>query len=268
MREDPVISGGALKVLLVLLVAGVLGVGAFAVVGDGLPFDLPDLPDIEDATNVTTLSDTELQDTTIDGSEEVTQENTGASGDPFTSEGFGAALAAVRGAVGPGAELTRVTVNDVQSQFIVRNGKSGALAYSVRADSGDLVREDATISISGNATLDDFAFALDAIEPSAVDRMIAGARKQSGASDFRPSVLSLERAIPFGSRELRWTINAQADGRYLLFRAAPDGSGVRSEGGEGVAIPPAAQEAQKLGDCVSDAGSNTDAILECLEKFQ
>jgi hypothetical protein len=31
-------------------------------------------------------------------------------------------------------------------------------------------------------------------------------------------------------------------------------------------VPPAAQEAQKLGDCVSDAGNDTDKILECLER--
>lgn len=262
MREDPILSGGLIKLLLALLVAGVIGVVAFAVVGDGLPFDLPDLPDVEDSTGVTTLSETNLQDTTVGGGPEPPAAE---PGDPFTSAGLASALRAVRAATRPGAELTRVTVNDVQTQFIVRKGRSGIEAYSVRADSGELVREDATITISGSAGLEDFAFALAAVKPSAIDRMLSAARKQSRGGDFRPSVLTLERAIPFGSRELRWTINVQAGGRYLLYRAQPDGSDVRNEGGDGIAIPPAAQEAQRLGDCISAAGNDTDKIMECLE---
>lgn len=263
MREDPVISGGLLKLLLVLLVAAGLGVGAFAIVGDGLPFDLPDLPDIEDAGNVTTLQDTDLQDTTINGTEQ--QLPSAEAGDPFTTATFGSAVSSIRSASGSDAQLTRVTINDVQTQFIVRKGKSGVEAYSVRADSGEVVREEASITISGTATLDDFSFALGSVEPTAIDRMVSAARKQS-KGDFEPSVLTLERGIPFGSRDLRWTINGQSGGRYVLYRAEPNGSGVRNEGGEGVAVPPAAKEAQELGDCVADAGNDTDKILECLER--
>jgi hypothetical protein len=265
MREDPVISGGLLKLLLVLLVAAGLGVGAFAIVGDGLPFDLPDLPDIEDTTNVTTLQDTDLQDTTINGTEP--ELPAAQAGDPFTSATFGSAAGSVLATAGNGARVTRVTINDVQTQFIVLKGKNEAEAYSVRADSGDVVREEATITVSGTATLDDFAFALSSVEPAAIDRMVTGARKQS-KGDFEPGVLTLERAIPFGSRDLRWTINGQSDGRYVLYRAEPDGSGVRNEGGEGVAVPPAAQEAQKLGECIEAAGNDTNQILECLENQQ
>jgi hypothetical protein len=105
------------------------------------------------------------------------------------------------------------------------------------------------------------------VKASSIDRMVASARKQSGASDFEPTVLSLERAIPFGSRELRWTINAEGGGRYLLYRAAPDGGDVRNEGGEGTQIPQAAQDAKKLNDCIAAAGSNTDEILRCLDEF-
>lgn len=264
MREDPIFSGGLIKLMLGLLVVAVIAVGAFAVVGDGLPFDLPDLPDIEDSTNVTNLQDTELQDTTIDGGPE--QELPSAqAGDPFTSAGFAGALEAVRRSAGGGAQLTRLTINGVQSQFIVRRGKTKAEAYSVRADSGEVTRAPATITISGNATLNDFAFPLAGVRAGAIDRMVSGARKQSGG-DFEPDVLTLERAIPFGSRALRWTINGQSGGRYVLYRAQPNGSGVRNEGGEGVAVPPAAKEAQELSDCISAAQNDTDKILECLER--
>lgn len=264
MREDPIFSGGIIKILAVLLVAGVLGVTAFAVVGDGLPFDLPDLPDVEDAGNITTLENTDLQDTTINGSDGPQE---GENIDLFTSAGFGAALGAVKDEVGAGAELTRLTINDTQTQFIVRKGQNGAEAYSVRGDNGELLKEEATITISGNATLDDFAFALDSVKPAAIDRMVDASRKLSGSKDYRPSVFTLERGIPFGSRELRWTLNGQAKGRYTLYRANADGSNVRNEGGEGVSVPPAAQEAQKLNDCINDAGQDTSAILQCLEEF-
>ena len=55
---------------------------------------------------------------------------------------------------------------------------------------------EATVTISGNVTLEDFAFGLAAVDPDAIDRMLAAARKRSGAADFEPSVLVLERAIP------------------------------------------------------------------------
>jgi hypothetical protein len=227
VREEPIISGAVVKAALVLLVAGGLGVGAYALVGGDIDIDLPDLPeiDLETTTNgeATNLEGTTLQDTTIgQGTPEPT--------DPFTTVAFAGALDQVKEEVGPGQELTRLFINPVQTQLIVRRG-DGIEAYSVRADTGELTRADATVTISGNAKIGDFAFALDAVDPAAVDRMLAAARNQSGAADFEPTVLALERAIPFGSRELRWTINGEADGRNLLFRAAADGSGVERVAG-------------------------------------
>lgn len=264
MREDPVFSGGIVKVLLLLLVVGAVGVGVFAVAGNGLPFDLPSLPDIED-TGVTTLENTDLSDTTINEPEQPTPPAS-PIGDPFTSAGFGDALSLVRDSVGANAELTRLFINDFQTQFIVRKG-NGVEAWSVRADTGELQKQDATITISGSATIDDFAFSLSGVKAEAIDPMLAQAKKLSGTSDFRPSVLSLERAIPFGSRALEWTINAQGGGRNLLYRAKPDGSDVHNEGGKGTAIPPAAQEAQKLQDCIQAANNDPEKVFACLDKF-
>ena len=183
MREDPIISGGLFKLLLVLLVAAGLGIGAFAIAGGGVDIDLPDLPEVDSGQVTNIETPTNLQDTTI--GEEPGQ----PSLDPFTTAGFAAALDAVRGEAGSGAQLTRLFVNGTQTQFIVRRGEDGAEAYSVRADSGELVREDATITVSGNATLDDFAFPLAGVKADAIDRMLAAARKQSGAGDFEPTVL-------------------------------------------------------------------------------
>jgi hypothetical protein len=256
MREDPILSGAIVKVALFLLVAGALGVGAYALFGDGIDIDLPDLPQVDTAGQSTNVQGTTLGDDTVAPKPE----------DPFTSAGFGQALGKVRDAVGPSAELTRLFINGTQTQFIVRRG-DGVEAYSVRSDSGELVREDATISISGSATLGDFAFPLDGVKAGAIDPMLRSARKQSGSKDFEPTVLSLERAIPFGSRELEWTINAEGSGRNLLYRASSDGGDVRNEGGEGTEIPPAAQEAEKLGECIEAAQSDTDEIFRCLNEF-
>jgi hypothetical protein len=260
MNEEPIISPGVLKVLGVILVAAVLGGGAYALAKGGI--DLPDI-DLDTTTgDVTTLENTNLEDTTIGGDEAEP-----AIADPFTSAGFGMAVQQMRDEAGSGTQLTRLFVNDVQTQFIVLSGEN-VDAYSVRADTGELDRQDATVTVSGNATLQDFAFALDGVDPAAVDRMLSAARKQSGASDFRPTVLSLERRIPFGERKLEWTINAQGNGRSLLFRANADGTQVRNEGGEGVKIPQGALDAQKLQDCIKQAGGDTDQILACFDEFQ
>jgi hypothetical protein len=270
MRDDPIISGGFFKLALVVLVAGGLGLGGFVLSGGDIGIDLPDLPEIDTAGDTTNLVDTELSDTVINGTtttQEVAEAVVDPGSDPFTTASFAGAVAALREEVGPGKQLTRLFINEVQTQFIVRSGGNGVEAYSVRADTGEMAREDATITISGNAKIDDFAFALDGLKPGAVDRMVATARRDSGRGDFEPSVLSLERGIPFGNRELEWTINATGGGRNLLYRASAEGRNVRNIGGAGTAIPPAAIEAQKLNECIQAAESNPDEVFACLDKF-
>ena len=82
MREDPIISGGLFKLLLVLLVAAGLGIGAFAIAGGGVDIDLPDLPEVDSGQVTNIETPTNLQDTTI--GEEPGQ----PSLDPFTTAGF------------------------------------------------------------------------------------------------------------------------------------------------------------------------------------
>ena len=265
MREDPIFSGGWVKAALVILVAGALGVGAY-VLASGVDINLPKLPDPNKSDTATNLSNTTLDDTTIGRTETEPNPVAPASTNPFTSAAFGSALAKVRDAVGSNRQLTRVSVNDTQTQFSVRQG-SGIEAYSVRADSGELIRQSATITISGNATIDDFAFGLDGLKPSAINRMLASARKLGGAGDFKPTVLNLERRIPFGSRELAWTINAEGGGRNLTYRAASDGTHVQDIGGGGVPIPPAAQRAEQLNQCIQSASGDIDKITACFDRF-
>lgn len=262
MNEDPLFSGGMVKVALIILTAGLLGVGAYALV-DGI--NLPDIDLDELGETTTNLSDTDLSDTTIG---DAPDEPAAAAADPFTSASFGSALDAVKAEAGPGRRLTRLFINPVQTQFIVVDG-DGIEAFSVRSDSDEVIREEATITISGNATLEDFGFSLDAVDPSAIDRMLAAAKKQSGAGDFEPTVVSLERRIPFGERALEWTINAEGGGRNLLYRAKQDGREVKDSGGESPiapAVPSEIDEAQELGECIEKAGQDTDKVFACLDE--
>jgi hypothetical protein len=264
VSTDPIFSRGALKALGVLLVALVLGGGAYALAGGGIGIDLPDIDLPETTTgdgSATQLSNTTLENTTIEGP--TAQQ---PATDPFTSAAFATAIDKVRAETGPGAKLTRLFINPVQTQFIVRRGE-GIEAYSVRADNGEVTRQEATITVSGNATIDDFAFALDAIEPAAVDRMLAKARKLSKAADFEPTVLNLERDLSAGLKPPEWTINAQGAGHNLTLKANENGSGVKNVGSEGTAIPQAALDAQKLNQCIQDANQDFDAIQKCLEEF-
>jgi hypothetical protein len=260
VREDPIISGGWIKAALVIIVVGALGAGAY-LLASGIDVDPPDLNGSGTSTSgpQAAAADTSAAPTQGDPRAE-------APADPFTSAAFGSALDRVRASVGPGRQLTRVTVNDTQTQFSVRRG-SGIEAYSVRADTGDLIRQSATITITGNATIDDFAFGLDGLRPSAIDRMLASARGMSGASDLEPTVLNLERRIPFGSRDLAWTISAEGGGRNLTYRATADGGQVQDVGGGGTPIPPQIQQAQQLNRCIQAAASDIEEITACLDRL-
>ena len=138
----------------------------------------------------------------------------------------------------------------------------------MRTEDGELTREQATITISGNATLDDFAFGLAGVEPVAVDRMLAKARKIAGdPPDFEPSVLNLERNLSAGIRPPEWTISARGGGKNLTYRASLDGRQVEDVGGGGTQIPQAALDAEKLNECITAADQDFDAIQACFQEF-
>jgi len=261
MREDPVISGGVLKLALVLVVAAGLGGAGYAIAGGNLDLpEIPELPEVETAGDATQVEEGDLTDTTLGE-----DPDPGDESGPFTTAALAAALRTFSDEVGS-VQLTRLTVNEVQTQFIVRRG-DGIELYSLRHGDDDPISEEASITITGDASIADFAFSSEAVLTSAVDRMLSAARRQSGASDFTPTVLTLERGIPFGERELRWTISAEGDGRFLTYRAAADGRQVENLGG-GTEIPPSAQQARELNECIDDAGEDTDEVLACLERFQ
>ncbi len=270
MKTDPVFSSGALKAAALLIVAVLIGGGAWAVASDKISIGLPDIDLPETDTNgVTTLQDTDLSETTIDPSTDPVPEPAAPEvqvENPLSSAGLAKSIAAVKTQIGAGRELTSFTINEAQTQFVVRRGK-GIEAWSVRADDGSIARQDASISITGNATISDFVFKLDAVDPGAVDRMLARTAELSGAKDLRPTVLRLERDLSAGLKPPEWTINAEGNGRYLTYKANAKGGRVRNVGGEGIQVPQAAIDARKLNECIQGAGTDTDAISKCFEDF-
>jgi hypothetical protein len=270
VKPDPVFSGDAFKAAALLVVALVIGVGVWAVASDTLSVSLPDvnLPDNGNG-QTTNLQNTDLSNTTIDPSAKpVTKPSAPANpvGDTFSSAGLSRSIAAVKSQVGGGRDLTSLTINETQTQFIVRRGRD-IEAWSVRADDGSITRQNASISISGNATIADFAFKLDSVRPAAVDRMLAATRKASGTPDLKPTVLRLERDLSGGLKPPEWAINAEGKGRYLTYRANVNGGAITNIGGAGVQIPQAAIAARKLNDCILAANHDSGAIQKCFRDF-
>jgi hypothetical protein len=265
VKPDPVISPGLWKAIGILFVAALLGGGAYSLAGGGI--DLPDI-DLPETTTATNLTDTSLESTTIGEPTEVepTEPVAPAPADPFSSASLSAAVAKVGAEVGSAAKLQRLLINDAQTQFIVQKGQDVG-AYGVLVDTGELTQQNATITVNGNATLDDFAFKLSSVETGAVDRMLAKARKLSKAPDFAPTTLNLERDLSNGLRPPEWTINATGGSRYLQFKSNAAGTKVKNTGGSGSEIPQAAIDAQKLSACIRGANGDFDAIQRCFDLY-
>jgi hypothetical protein len=186
--------------------------------------------------------------------------------DPFSAAGLAQAIGQVTAETGPGPRLTHVLINDAQVQFSVLGGGKKVKAYSVLSD-GSLATSDVTVTITGTATIDDFSFGIGVVQPQAIDRMLARAKKLSGAADFRPSTLNLQRDLTNGVKPPEWQINAEGNGHYLTFRADSGGRHLRNVGGKGVQIPQAAIDARKLNDCIQSANQDFDEIESCFDEF-
>ena len=262
MREDPIISGGLFKALLVVLVAAGLGIGAFAIAGNGVDIDLPDLPEV-DSGQVTNLDNTTLQDTTINGGDPAE-----ASLDPFTSAGFATALDAVGGAAGADAQLTRLFVNPIQTQFIVRRGADGIEAYSVRADSGELVREDATISHLRQRDARRLRVPARPVS-SRLPSTACWPRRASTAAPrtSSPRCSASSGPSPSDRASCAGRSTPRPAGATCSIARRPTAATCATRVAREPQIPQAAQDAKKLNDCIAAAGSDTDEIFGCLDEF-
>jgi hypothetical protein len=64
-----------------------------------------------------------------------------------------------------------------------------------------------------------------------------------------------------------WTISGRGGGRSYTYRASVEGA-ITDDGGGGAPIPPEAIDAQRLNDCITDAGNDPERIFACLDRFQ
>jgi hypothetical protein len=132
-----------------------------------------------------------------------------------------------------------------------------------------------TLTLSfGGGSLKATDFPASSVNPKSLPRLIRGAEQISGGRKLDVLNATLETDTIDLSRQ-RWLLNAHApNGSTITMRAKPDGSDVEKVGASGppgAGLPPDAQkqirEANKSAECISNAGSDTDAILNCMERL-
>lgn len=189
--------------------------------------------------------------------------------DPFSSESLRLATDLVRREVGGDAELTKLTINPVLTEFHVRQG-NGARGFQLRAGEDKL--QAVLVRVVGTGSLDEFSFPLSKVDPDSVDRMVAEAKRISGAGDFEPNVLALEKALV--NKRLRWLITAEGGGRIgLTYIARPDGRRVNDANTGPRAAPPSVppdveeqfERGRKRLRCVQQAGGDIEKLQRCGE---
>jgi hypothetical protein len=272
VKQDPIFSGEAVKAILLLIVALAIGGGAVAVATGDLNLELPDIDIPEPSTDPTvTLSDTSLSDITIDEPEDLVEPVPETPAEPvpppanqFDGSALKQAIVQITAELGPQTRASSLTINESQTQFVVLTGKGQVKAYALLS-SGDLVTQDANVTITGNATLDDFSFKLTSVKPDVLDPMIRRAGIKAKTRTFRPTTLRLERDLSAGLKPPEWTINAEGDGRYLTFKADLDGRKVRNIGGAGVQVPQAVIDARELSECIKAAAQDFEQVKACFD---
>jgi hypothetical protein len=115
----------------------------------------------------------------------------------------------------------------------------------------------------------DAAYLASEVDPASLGRLLKGAERHDRGRDLEVVNATLERDLIEG--KLAWVLNEEApNGANLTFRARPSGRGIQQIGGTGApgtGLPPQAQrqlrDAQRRAECFQEAGTDTDAILDC-----
>jgi hypothetical protein len=200
--------------------------------------------------------------------------------DLFTSEGFNKAYLAVADKAGDNAEALQVQITEGGADFKLRSGEA---ATGFIYTGGELHDED--VQVIGPGSLEGQSFPLSEVDPAAIDKIVDGVQSESGISDIKVTVMTLEKSSVDG--ELKWTINAEGGGRTgLVYNANPDGSNVTSPlgavagGGTGATggsttptEPPSTgygantetKSPQDVVECVQQAGGDINKIQACTQ---
>ena len=136
---------------------------------------------------------------------------------------FPRALAAVRGRLGRGAQLTDVNVNQISVLFAHRLGRSDRAAV-LRWRPERRLLETADPRFAGPGSAAEEAFPIGAVRPRAPARLMGRVRRLAPRGHVVHTVHLFRLPV---SRELIWQVSIEAGGRYLTYRARPDGSRLR-----------------------------------------
>jgi hypothetical protein len=203
--------------------------------------------------------------------------STSGNSELFTTAGFQKAYDAVKGKAG-GKPALQVQITQGGADFKLRDGeKATGFVYT----GGDL--HDEQVDVIGPGSLNGQDFPFSEIDPAAIDKIVSGVKSESGLSDIKVTVMTLEKSAVDG--KLKWTINAEGGGRTgLVYNADPDGSNVTSPlgtgiigkgtstspptttpttGGSGGVTGPNGKSAQDIANCIQQAGGDVSKIQAC-----
>jgi hypothetical protein len=204
--------------------------------------------------------------------------STNGNDDLFTTAGFQKAYDAVKDKAGENAQALQVQITAGGADFKLRNGEQATgFVYT----GGDL--HDETVDVIGPGSLEGQDFPLSEIDPAAINEIVSGVKEESGVSDVKVTVMTLEKSAVDG--QLKWTINAEGGGRTgLVYNAEPDGSNVTSPLGDiagsgsgssttptdtsasgGGVTAPNGKTPAEIANCIQQAGTDVSKIQACTQ---
>ena len=200
--------------------------------------------------------------------------STSGNDELFTSAGFQKAYDAVKEKAGENAQVLQVQITAGGADFKLRNGEQASgFVYT----GGDL--HDEKVDVIGPGSLEGQDFPFSEVDPAAIDEIVSGVKSESGASDTKVTVMTLEKSSVDG--KLKWTVNAEGGGRTgLVYNAEPNGSNVTSPLGEiagsggtsstgggsaGGVTAPNGKTPQEIADCIQKAGTDVSKIQACTQ---
>jgi hypothetical protein len=164
--------------------------------------------------------------------------------------------------------VLQVQITHGGADYKLRNGEQASgFVYTGGA------LHDEKVDVIGPGSLEGQDFPFSEIDPVAIDKIVSGVKSQSGVSDLKVTVMTLEKSAVDG--KLKWTINAEGGGRTgLVYNADPDGSNVTSPlggiagsnggtTGGGGATAPNGKTPQEIADCIQKAGTDVSKIQAC-----
>jgi hypothetical protein len=198
--------------------------------------------------------------------------------DLFTTAGFQKAYDAVTDKAGENAQALQVQITEGGADFKLRSGEQATgFVYT----GGDL--HDEKVDVIGPGSLEGQDFPFSEIDPAAIDKIVSGVKQESGVSDLKVTVMTLEKSQIDGT--LKWTINAEGGGRTgLVYNAEPDGSNVTSplgdiagsgsggtstsggsSGSSGGFTAPNGKTPSEIANCIQQAGTDVSKIQACTQ---